>query len=89
MRVDDANARFRAVLEVEGDPDRVEWIYRAFLPETGAAPRYRSRAVARLAGEGKMIVEITSGDVSSLRAAFNTFARLLETVLSAERVEDI
>jgi tRNA threonylcarbamoyladenosine modification (KEOPS) complex Pcc1 subunit len=89
MRVDDANARFKAVLEVEGDPDRVEWIYRAFLPETGAAPRYRSRAVARLAGEGKMIVEITSGDVSSLRAAFNTFARLLETVLSAERVEDI
>jgi len=89
MRVDNANARFRAVLEVEGDPDHVEWIYHAFLPETGAAPRYRSRAVARLAGEGKMLVEITSGDVSSLRAAFNTFARLLETVLSAERVEDV
>jgi tRNA threonylcarbamoyladenosine modification (KEOPS) complex Pcc1 subunit len=76
--------KYRIVLELSGDPEKVRWIYQAILPETYTAPRYRSRAIVELADQGRVIIRILSGDISSLRAAFNTFARLVEVILRLE-----
>ena len=69
------------VVELEDESVAVA-LYKSLLPEARRPPSYRSRVVLKLE-RGRVVVEIRSRDLTSFRAAFNGFARLIHAALSS------
>ncbi len=71
---------FEATVVVEEVKDP-EALFRALLPESGRARRFR--ADVRLEND-RVIIHITASDPTALRAAVNSYLRLLNIVHSLE-----
>lgn len=72
----------RSVLRVDvGAEDLAKDIYRALRPEILSPPSHRSKVALRLEG-GVLVIDLESPDLSSFRAAFNSYSRLIYAVLS-------
>ena len=67
------------VLIVRGIKD-LEHVYRAICPELKTQPSERSKAEVTLS-RSELILRITASDVSSLRAAANSYMRIMRPVL--------
>ncbi len=67
------------VLIVRGIKD-LKHVYWAIRPELKTQPSERSRAEATLS-RSELILRITASDVSSLRAAANSYMRIMRPVL--------
>lgn len=61
------------------DVKEAEIFYKALKPEETSSPRYRTKAEIVLK-ENELLIIIRSKDLSSFRAATNSFLRLLNTM---------
>lgn len=69
----------RAVISIEGSREEIELFERALRPEMESSPQARSRArLERCDGSLRIIIE--APDTTSLRAAVNSFTRLVKVV---------
>ncbi len=75
--------RHRARIEVSGRDEIIETIHRALEPEIKSPPNpERVRASASYSG-GKLIIEIASRDIPSLRASINSYIYLAYAALKS------
>jgi len=69
------------VIISSSDSSFLDSLYAAFLPESGATPRYRAEISIARAPEA-FLVNLLSEDISSLRASLNTILRALGAIFS-------
>lgn len=81
--------KHRARIEVMGESKIIRIIYGALAPEIETPPNPGRVRASALYEEGKYVIEIISRDISSLRAAINSYIYLIYAALkSLEKARD-
>ncbi len=71
---------YSGCIEVLGDPEELNILFKALYPERSGGKRYRSRVDIELGKEALRIC-VHSSSLASFRAAVNTFLRILSMIL--------
>lgn len=80
--------RHRARIEFSGRDDIVGTIYRALEPEIKSPPNPERVRASAFYSEGRLVIEISSRDIPSLRASINSYIYLAYVALkSLEAIE--
>lgn len=75
--------RYRAKIEISGESEIIETIYMALKPEIKSPPNpERVKADASYEGD-KLVIEISSRDIPSLRASINSYIYLAYVALKS------